>query len=378
MAVHVSGFRAVSNDLDLFREQLQDGLTVKEHLNAVTLHLNKLKLKLLYSMTSIRQQYLEKELHDVNSCDVELATMRLFQVWLCDTENAIGNGKNVSRLQNTVKLQLSKYEWISEGMTSKKKQLVELLEKQCFICVEIRPFNGLGSRYKVALKIRSEKWKVEEGIEILNVMSGISTTDGCGIRRKYTCRRPAETLIKSLARQRALNSWLKNSDSCCRPVKTIGFREVLQKVLSVKEQLNTVTVHLHPLNLLCTSFSCIGRMVKRVCDTQRHHRLHHQVRERCTVVAAYSERYKKMRLNVNKKPACGNVKQVFKNSDSCADGSKLLNLVPFFHQLEHLYHRYDELEIEFGKTDLHLLPPVLPMLNSASGCRMNCLNSSVC
>ncbi|KAL1241072.1 Double-strand break repair protein [Trichinella spiralis] len=212
MAVHVSGFRAVSNDLDLFREQLQDGLTVKEHLNAVTLHLNKLKLKLLYSMTSIRQQYLEKELQ--------------WQVWLCDTENAIGNGKNVSRLQNTVKLQLSKYEWISEGMTSKKKQLVE------------------------------------EGIEILNVMSGISTTDGCGIRRKYTCRRPAETLIKSLARQRALNSWLKNSDSCCRPVKTIGFREVLQKVLSVKEQLNTVTVHLHPLNLLCTSFSCIGRMVK--------------------------------------------------------------------------------------------------------------------
>ncbi|XP_003377028.1 hypothetical protein Tsp_01215 [Trichinella spiralis] len=101
MAVHVSGFRAVSNDLDLFREQLQDGLTVKEHLNAVTLHLNKLKLK--------------------------------WQVWLCDTENAIGNGKNVSRLQNTVKLQLSKYEWISEGMTSKKKQLVELLEKQCFI-----------------------------------------------------------------------------------------------------------------------------------------------------------------------------------------------------------------------------------------------------
>ncbi|KRX27710.1 hypothetical protein T07_12817 [Trichinella nelsoni] len=40
------------------------------------------------------------------------------------------------------------------------------------------------------------------------------------------------------------------------------FREILQEVLSVKEQLNTVTVHLHPLNLLCTSFSCIGRMVK--------------------------------------------------------------------------------------------------------------------
>ncbi|KRY23262.1 hypothetical protein T12_2571 [Trichinella patagoniensis] len=68
---------------------------------------------------------------------------------------------------------------------------------------------------------------------------------------------------------------------------------------------------------------------------------------------------------------------MFKNSDSCADRSKLLNLVPFFHQLEQLCHRYDELEIEFGKTDLHLLPPVLPMLNSASGHRMSCLNSNV-
>ncbi|KRY02415.1 hypothetical protein T12_14391 [Trichinella patagoniensis] len=29
---------------------------------------------------SIRQEYLEKALHDVNSCDVELETMRLFQV----------------------------------------------------------------------------------------------------------------------------------------------------------------------------------------------------------------------------------------------------------------------------------------------------------
>ncbi|KRZ92904.1 hypothetical protein T08_15313 [Trichinella sp. T8] len=38
------------------------------------------------------------------------------------------------------------------------------------------------------------------------------------------------------------------------------FREILQEVLSVNEQLNTVTVHLHPLNLLCTSFSYIGRM----------------------------------------------------------------------------------------------------------------------
>ncbi|KRX85783.1 hypothetical protein T06_13610 [Trichinella sp. T6] len=150
MAVRISGFQAVSNDLDLFREQLQDGLTVKKQLNAVTLHLNKLKLK--------------------------------SQVWLCDTENAIGNGKNVSGLKNTVKLQLGKYEWMSEDMTSKKKQL-------------IRPFNGLGSRYKVALKIRSEKmedtfkyslvfyslqaetWsedelQVEEGVEILNAMSG--------------------------------------------------------------------------------------------------------------------------------------------------------------------------------------------------------------
>ncbi|KRZ51157.1 hypothetical protein T02_14083, partial [Trichinella nativa] len=72
MAVRISGFQAVSNDLDLFREQLQDGLTVKEQLNAVTLHLNK------------------------------------SQVWLCDTENAIGNGKNVSGLKNTVKLQLGK------------------------------------------------------------------------------------------------------------------------------------------------------------------------------------------------------------------------------------------------------------------------------
>ncbi|KRX17665.1 hypothetical protein T07_9470 [Trichinella nelsoni] len=184
MAVYVSGFRAVSNDLDLFREQLQDGLTAKKQLNTVTLHLNMLKLK--------------------------------WQVWLCDTGSAIGNGKNVSGLQNTVKLQLGKYEWMSEGMTSKKKQLVELLEKQCFICVEIRPFNGLGSRYKVALKIRSEKMEgtlkhslVEEGVEILNVMSGISMTDGCGIRRKYTCWRAAEALTKSLARQRALNSWLK-------------------------------------------------------------------------------------------------------------------------------------------------------------------------
>ncbi|KRX64952.1 hypothetical protein T09_6600 [Trichinella sp. T9] len=40
------------------------------------------------------------------------------------------------------------------------------------------------------------------------------------------------------------------------------FREILQEVLSVNEQLITVTVHLHPLNLLCTSFSYIGRMVK--------------------------------------------------------------------------------------------------------------------
>ncbi|KRZ19134.1 hypothetical protein T11_9736 [Trichinella zimbabwensis] len=35
------------------------------------------------------------------------------------------------------------------------------------------------------------------------------------------------------------------------------FRELLQEVLSVKEQLNTVTVHLRPLNLLSKSFSCI-------------------------------------------------------------------------------------------------------------------------
>ncbi|OUC49458.1 hypothetical protein D917_00967 [Trichinella nativa] len=109
MAVRVSGFQAVSNDLDLFREQLQDGLTVKEQLNAVTLHLNKLKLK--------------------------------SQVWLCDTENAIGNGKNVSGLKNTVKLQLGKYEWMSEDMTSKKKQLVELLEKHWFIYQRI-PLNS--------------------------------------------------------------------------------------------------------------------------------------------------------------------------------------------------------------------------------------------
>ncbi|KRY07898.1 hypothetical protein T12_13386 [Trichinella patagoniensis] len=140
MAVRISGFQAVSNDLDLFREQLQDGLTVKEQLNAVTLHLNNesfcgnapvaemLSLRhlnetitnhLRYSMMSIRQEYLEKALHDVNSCDVELETMQLFQVifqrfptisqvWLCDTENAIGNGKNVSGLKNTVKLQLGK------------------------------------------------------------------------------------------------------------------------------------------------------------------------------------------------------------------------------------------------------------------------------
>ncbi|KRY23311.1 hypothetical protein T12_15287 [Trichinella patagoniensis] len=105
MDVHVSGFQAVSNDLDLFREQLQDRLTVKKQLNAVTLHLNKLRLlsesfcgnapvvemslrhtnetitnHLRYSMMSIRQEYLEKALHDVNSCDVELETMRLFQV----------------------------------------------------------------------------------------------------------------------------------------------------------------------------------------------------------------------------------------------------------------------------------------------------------
>ncbi|KRX68912.1 hypothetical protein T09_2802 [Trichinella sp. T9] len=30
------------------------------------------------------------------------------QVWLCNTENAIGNGENVSGLKNTVKLQLGK------------------------------------------------------------------------------------------------------------------------------------------------------------------------------------------------------------------------------------------------------------------------------
>ncbi|KRX40831.1 hypothetical protein T05_13545 [Trichinella murrelli] len=209
MAVRISGFQAVSNDLDLFREQLQDGLTVKEQLNAVTLHLNKLKLK--YSVMSIRQQCLEKALQS--------------QVWLCDTENAIGNGKNVSGLKNTVKLQLGKYEWMSEDMTSKKKQLVELLETHC---VEIRPFNGLGSRYKVALKIRSETmedtFKYSLVFHSLQAETWSEDELQSGVMNDFVSRyqRPSAAasegstpagarprLTKSIVRQRALNAWLK-------------------------------------------------------------------------------------------------------------------------------------------------------------------------
>ncbi|KRY45917.1 hypothetical protein T03_1589 [Trichinella britovi] len=198
MAVRISGFQAVSNDLDLFREQLQDGLTVKEQLNAVTLHLNKLKLK--YSMMSIRQQCLEKGLQS--------------QVWLCDTENAIGNGKNVSGLKNTVKLQLGKYEWMSEDMTSKKKQLVELLETHC--------------RYKVALKIRSEKmedtFKYSLVFHSLQAETWSEDELQSGVMNDFVSRyqRPTAAasegstpagarprLTKSIVRQRALNAWLK-------------------------------------------------------------------------------------------------------------------------------------------------------------------------
>ncbi|KRZ18743.1 hypothetical protein T11_2706 [Trichinella zimbabwensis] len=79
----------------------------------------------------------------VNSCDVELAMMRtisnnisalmvnvrlmsvkstlLSLVRLCDIENAIGYGKNVSGLQWSVKKQLGKFELMFGDMPSKKK-----------------------------------------------------------------------------------------------------------------------------------------------------------------------------------------------------------------------------------------------------------------
>ncbi|KRY17635.1 hypothetical protein T12_9538 [Trichinella patagoniensis] len=91
--------------------------------------------------------------------------------------------------------------------------------------------------------------------------------------------------IKEFTASSAANTYKDASPLCSRSGQRFHgisddlhqFREILQEVLSVNEQLNTVTVHLHPLNLLCTSFSYIGRIVKKATDS--HHRLQCQVED---------------------------------------------------------------------------------------------------
>ncbi|KRZ42777.1 hypothetical protein T4C_6054 [Trichinella pseudospiralis] len=136
---------------------------------------------MLHSMTSILHKYLEKAVQQVcdtqivlylmidcitkitdalqelqcvpkvmNSCDFELAMMQtisnniqcqveliasvkstlLSLVCLCNIENAIVYGENVSGLQWSVNKQLGKFELMFGDMPLKKKQLVKLLEKQ--------------------------------------------------------------------------------------------------------------------------------------------------------------------------------------------------------------------------------------------------------
>ncbi|KAL1240798.1 putative peroxisomal acyl-coenzyme A oxidase 1.2 [Trichinella spiralis] len=77
------------------------------------------------------------------------------QVWLCDTESAIGNGKNVSGLQNTMKLQLGKE--VLQEVLSVKEQLntvtVHLHPLNCFA----NGYLALGGWWKRILNIKHRK-----------------------------------------------------------------------------------------------------------------------------------------------------------------------------------------------------------------------------